>query len=445
MNIRRSFLNADKRFFEIFVTVFLVVFLFNLAACEDDGSNAVGLDGIDTGTLAGNIKTDTLFVEYLARDTSFMDSVTTGTSDRWYLGSLDNYDFRIAMRFTIPAEIESVIVKSVKLQLISSAAYGSPGSFTANIHAFKKNWTLDDLRWNRLSGAGDYGDVIAQGTINYTSDAGNFMTINIPKDTVQHWVWSLNDTNRAKLNNGLMIDFSGAGFAQQFYGPNNLNAFGIPDTNVVPRLDITYEKFDPKTKQLTEDHVILTPVNTPNGNYAQGISGFIFQDRTPQPPNTMTVGGGVPYHSLMYFNTSKIPSNATINLATLIMKLDPSGNYQYSSGDSLLLQALRVGSSDWQSGALKVVSLDRAFVDPLSRFRQRLTDNVKDDSLTFNISRQFQEWTTFPSQNFGLQISHADEIFGNFRKLYRVRFINNPSDRENSPKIIIYYTLPPEN
>lgn len=438
-------MNADKRFFEVVATVSLIAFLFGFAACEDEGANAVGLDGIDTDGLAGNIKTDTLFVEHIVRDTSFMDSVTTGSSDRWYLGSVDNYDFRIAMRFTIPTEIESVTVTGVKLQLVSSAAYGVPGSFTANVHAFNKDWTLDDLRWNRLTGIGDYGDIIAQAVINHTSEAGNFMTIDLPKDTVQHWVWSLNDTNRAKLNNGIMIDFSGASFVQQFYGPNNLNAFGIPDTNIVPRLDISYQKFDPKTQQLTVDHVILTPVNTSNGYYTQGISGYIFQDRAPQPANVLTVGGGVPYHSLMYFNTSKIPNNATINLATLIMKLDPSGNYQFSSGDSLLLQALRVGSSDWQSGTLTVSNLDRAFVDPLSRFRKRLTDNVEDDSLTFNISRQFQEWTTFPSQNFGVQISHADEIFGDFRKLYRVRFINNPSDRENSPKIIIFYTLPPEN
>ena len=445
MNIREPFVNVEKRFLEVFVTVSLIAFLFSFAACEDDGANSIGLEGIDTDGFAGNIKTDTLYVEDMVRDTSFMDSVTTGKSDRWYLGSVDNYDFRIAMRFTMPQEVESVTVTGATLQLVTSAAYGASGSFTANIHAFKKDWTLDDLRWNRLTGAGDYGDIIAQGTINHTAEAGNYMTINLPKDTIQHWVWSLNDTNRAKLNNGIMIDFSGANFVQQFYGPNNLNAFGIPDTNIVPRLDISYQKYDPVTQKITVDHVILTPVNTSNGYYTQGISGYVFQDRALQPANTLTVGGAVPYHSLMHFNTSKIPGNATINLATLIMKLDPSGNYQYSSGDSLLLQALRVNSLDWQSGTLAVANLDRAFVDPLSRYRKRLTDNVKDDSLTFNISRQFQEWVTFPSQNFGLQISHADEVFGNFNKLYRVRFINNPLDRENSPKIIIFYTLPPEN
>ncbi len=442
MNPYNFFTNRSSEFI---ASIAILVLLFGLAACDDDGASDVGLGGIETGELSGNLKTDTLYVEDLARDTAFMDSVTTGQSDRWYLGSVDNYDFRIVMKFTIPTEIESVSVTSAKLKLITSGAYGASGSFTANVYAMKKNWTLEDLRWDRLTGAGDYGDLIAQTTISYTAEAGQFVTIDMPKDTVQHWIWSLNDTNRSKLNNGIMIDFSGAAFAQQFYGAYNLNAYGIPDTNIVPRLDITYQKFDPKNQQLTIDHVNLTPVNTANGYYSQGISGYIYRDRAPQSAQALTVGGGVPYHSLLYFNTGKIPSTATINLAKLVMKLDPAGNYMYTPGDSLLLQSLRVSSLDWKAGSMSTLSFDQSFVNVLSRYRKRLTDNVRDDSLTFNITRQFQEWTTFPSQNHGLQISHADEVFGNFRRLYRVRLIRDALDRENSPKIIVFYTLPPEN
>ena len=446
MNVYNFFAGGKRRFSESIVSIFLIVFLFGFASCEDDAANDVGLGGIETGELAGNLKTDTIYVEDLVRDTSFLDSVTTGRADRWYLGSVDNYDFRIAMKFTMPTEVESVTVTNAKLKLITSGAYGASGSFTARVYAMKKAWTLDDLKWDRLSGVGDYGDEIAQTTINYSTTAGNVVTIDIPKDTVQHWVWSLKDTARAKLNNGILIDFSGATFAQQFYGAYNITAFSLPDTNVVPRLDITYQKFDPKNNEITVDHVNLTPVNTPNGYYTQGISGFIYRDNAPQPANTFTIGGGVPYHSLLYFNTSKIPATATINLAKLVLKRDPTpgADYRYTAGDSLMLQALRLTSLDWQAGLTSTSGFDQAYVNALSRYRKRLTDNVKDDSLTFNISRQLQDWITFPSQNYGLQISHADEVFGNFRRLYRLRVINNPSDRENSPKIIIFYSLPPE-
>ena len=438
-------MNSNVRSPDTSLAVLLIILFFSFMSCEDDGANAVGLNGIDTGALAGNIKTDTLYVEDIARDTSFMDSVTTSKTDRLYLGSIDNYDFRIAMRFTMPAEIESVIVTSAKLQLVSAASYGPPGTFTANVRAIKKDWTIDDLKWNRLTGAGDNGDIITQATITNTPESGTFITINMPRDTVQHWVWAINDTSRAKSNNGIIIEFSGAGFVQQFYGANIVTALGSLDTNVVPRLDVAYQKFDPKTNQPNPGHLPIIPVSLSSGIYNQGFSGYIFQDRAPQATNTLTVGGGVTYHALMQFSTTKIPTNATINLATLIMKLDPTGNYQVSSGDSLLFQALRVQSSDWNPGTLTPKSLDVLYIDPASRYRGRLTDNAKDDSLTFNITSQFQDWTTFPSQNFGLRISHADEVLGNFRRLYRVRFINNPLDRENSPKIIIYYTSPPEN
>ena len=445
MNIHGFFMNAQTRSFEAFITIFLFVFLFSFAGCEDDGANAIGLAGIDTGELAGNIRTDTLSVDDIVRDTSFMDSTGTSSSDRLYLGSIDNYDFSIAMRFTMPAEIESVIVTSAKLQFITSASYGPAGTFTANVRAIKKVWTTDDLKWNRLTGAGDHGDIIAQATITNTPTSGTFITINLPKDTVQNWVWAINDTNRSKINNGIIIEFSGANFVQQFYGASVLTALGNLDTNVVPRLDIVYTKFDPVKLEVTQGHLPVVPINLPSGIYNQGFSGYIFQDRAPQPPNTLTVGGGLPYHSLIQFSTAKIPTNATINLATLVMKLDPVYNYQFSTGDSLLLQALRVQSSDWVSGTLVPQRIDVLYIDPLSRFRNRLTDNLDDDSLKFNITRQMQDWVTFPSQNYGLQISHGDEVRGNFRKLYRARFINNPLDREHSPKIIIYYTLPPEN
>lgn len=447
LKIHEFIVNANARLFETFLAASLISFFFSFAACEDDGANAIGLDGIDTGQLAGNVQTDTLYVEDLMRDTSFMDSVSTGSADRLYLGTIDNYDFRIAMKFFMPIDIESVTVKSAKLELISAASYGPPGTFTANVRAINKNWTQEDLRWNRLTGAGDIGDIIAQATITNTPASGTLITINMPRDTIQHWVWAINDTNRAKINRGVIIEFSGTGFVQQFYGANNLTLLGDPDTNVVPRLDITYEKYDPIEQILDPGHIHIVPVQLTNGRYSQGYSGYIFRDQsTPQQPNALTVGGGVPYHALMQFSASKIPANATINLATLVMKLDPAGNYLYSSGDSLLLQALRVESSDWQSGVLTTHNLDEAYINSISRYRNRLTDNLRDDSLTFNITRQFQDWSTFPLQNFGIRISHADEVIGNFRKIYRVRFVNNPLDRENSPKIIVHYTtVLPEN
>lgn len=438
-------MNAKERSLGVIAVVFLTILFFGIAGCEDDGPNAVGLSGIDTGQLAGNIKTDTLYINDIERDTSYMDTVGTSSSDRLYLGSIDNYDFQIAMRFTMPSEIESVTVTSAKLQLVTSASYGPAGTFTANVRTIRKEWTAGDLRWNRLTGAGDNGDIIAQATITNTPESGTFITINMPRDTIQHWVWAIKDTNRAKMNTGIIIEFSGANFVQQFYSANNVLSTGALDTNLVPRLDVAYQKFDPQTQTTTVDHIPVVPVNLTSGIYNQGFSGYIYRDRAPQSPNTLTVGGGVPYHALLKFNTSKIPSNATISLAKLIMKLDASGNYQYSSGDSLLLQALRVLSLDWVSGSLSNNQTDITYINPLSRFRSRLTDNLRNDSLTFNITHQLQDWATFPSRNFGVQIAHGDEVRGNFRSLYRVRFIRNISDRENSPKIIIFYTSPPEN
>ena len=412
-------------------------------SCEDDGSTDVGLIGLNQSEAAGAVRADTLYIDQIVQQRSFMDSVNTSGADRWYVGKIDSYEFRSLMKFFFTADVESVTVQSANLKLVTTESYGGTGSLTINLHPIKKAWTAEDLRWNRFQENADFGDPVASTTITLPLAAGTTVIIPIPKDTVQHWIWAINDSNRAKLNNGLMMSFSsGANVVQQFYSSNVFTTANLPDTTKAAFLDVFYSKFNPVNQVLTVDHAFSIPTDL-RGN--SGLSGYIYRDNSPQSANTLTVGGGVPYRSLLKFNTSKIATNGTISNAELVMTLDQSGNYLFNQGDTLSLQALRVNEDvpDWKPGMVELngTDLSRLFND--TKFSRRVTDDISDDTLRINITNLVHEWAINPSGNFGMQLFSANEPLNIYSHLFRVRFLSDSLDREKSPKIILTYTLPP--
>jgi hypothetical protein len=196
---------------------------------------------------------------------------------------------------------------------------------------------------------------------------------------------------------------------------------------------------------------VTISTSTGGVSYSGGEHGYVYRDRSPQPGNTITVGGGVIYHALLNFNTDRLPASATVSNAVLLMRVDPAGSYHYNANtDSIALQAARVETSpaQWKAGDLTLNATDYFNLRVGGLPHDHLTDNIKrtDDTLRLTIGAQLQSWVTKPASNYGLEIFSGGELSGNFRNLYRVRFINDPAgDRDRSPKIIIYFTLPPSN
>lgn len=401
-----------------------------LTGCEDS-PNSVGVEGFDRGGATGQILTDTLTVDDITNYVSYMDSISTGSSNRLYLGSVDDLDFRILFRFTIPSVLEEATVLGARLELVPSAVFGTSGSFDVRLHSIRRTWSSGDLRWNRFAAGVDYGDVIAQATLTGADAGGARFQIPVPTDTVQQWIKALNDTQF--VNYGLLLDFDpAAGFAQQFYGATLLASDGLPDSNYVPRLAVTYQTFD-KDSVVTINTQFLVPINLIS--YSGGSQGYVYRDRSPEPSNTLTIGGGVPYHSLLRFSMNRIPSTATISRAELIALRDPSGDYRYTPTDSVILQAghLSVDPSEWAAGNTSIL-----FALP--------TDNMHDDTFRVAITTSAQIWADDDGDNDGLVLFHGNQFLstGDFSRLYRIRLRIDPLNPEPSPKIVVYYTLPPQ-
>lgn len=410
-----------------FVNFCFMIFLGVNFGCSDDP------DDINGGVInTGQLKTDTLYVSDIKNYRSILDSVTTGGGTRYYLGSSGTYDFKIALRFGIPESLDSVIVKSAYLRMVSAATYGAGTSMNLEIQSIQKFWSIDDLLWDRLS-TSDLSAPFNQTAITPTNKDQNLI-VPFNRDTIQKWIVGRTETVQ---NRGILLGFSNATFIQQFYSGRNLTVSGglttfdtLHNTSLVvnwERYDREKNEFESKTTYLIPETVI--GLNDNDGGYG----GYIYRDRSPQSMNTLTVGGGLPYHALLKFDVSKLPSALTVSFAEMLMTIDQSGNYLRNSGDTNVIEAyvLDTDTANWLPSKLVRGPLSNSF------------DSVHDDTLKIQISSIVQSWASRPSNNFGLVLEDHFEHSSNPFQLYRLKFNYDPVDRERSPKIIIHYTIPP--
>ena len=197
--------------------ILCLLFILTAVACEDNPSS-VGIEGIDASTFSGDILLDTLFADRVTDFTSFVDSTPTGGTQRLYIGQFDSYRFRIVMGFNIPSSLEGTSVVSAQLRLIASESIGSGGSLTVNLHEINKSWNSNLLLWHNF-GDGDIEPTFASFNVNNPMPIGGSSTVGIPPDLVQTWVDALTDT--LLTNDGILLDYEGSDFVQQYYSSNN--------------------------------------------------------------------------------------------------------------------------------------------------------------------------------------------------------------------------------
>ncbi len=424
------------------------MFFWVLVSCEGR-LNDTGIDGLDPDITGGYLNKDTIFTASVTHYRSFMDSVSTGNAMRLYLGQSAGNQFRMIFYFYLPSTYDSVVVKQgVRFQLITSGSYGGSGSFTAGIHPVLRSWDESDVRWDRFAYGRDYGPAFAQFQVSASDTQKSVTTITIPRDTLQNWVWAISDTNRH--NYGILIDFPGdAGFVQQFYGCGvTVSASDItPDAAFAPQMVFHWQKTDSKGN-ITQDSTTIYPVTLTSGfsRYYGGRQGFLYRESNPYPAGELWVGSGIPYHSFLRFATDSIPKGSTINQALLFMRIDTTAA-GWVTGKSRTLQTVRVTTDpeDWSPGKIGLNETDSYLIDFTTDQNRWLTSTLSGDTVKFNITEQLQSWVSSPSLNKGLQIYSGSELKGDFNDIYRMKIRFNPADTERSPKIVIYYTIPPGN
>ncbi|KAA3662792.1 MAG: hypothetical protein DWQ10_01595 [Calditrichaeota bacterium] len=352
---------------------------------------------LSTDENAGEIKT----VNFLANEdfTSGPVMGNSGLSRYLYLGNVDGKQCAILMRFdNIPDSSEII---SARLELISNdSIIVNTMPFDAVIYKSPQQFeslevTSEVFPWNSWS------EEMARATVSIADT--DTVVFDLDKNWVQTWQDSTN-------NQGLVIATDAMDLARRFGSTS--------DAAVSPVLNLVY-KMEAETEN---DTVLLVPT----------ADTFIYQDGPELPDGPLYISTIDEYRTILRFDLSNIPDNATINEAELFLSIDSSNSFLTSEG--MIINAYRL---DDDGNDPFTVAIDSSF---------SLDSDIGilpgDTTSVFDLSFIVQQWTrqdTSSYDNYGLILFPRVK----YNIFARVAFLNPDAEATKVPKLKIHYTIPP--
>ena len=352
---------------------------------------------------------DTLYTKVLdsQKDTmaintnSFVHYVNTVTSSRIFMGNYQGYSSLSFMRFKdLANSYDSCTVLSAKLYLnyANYSFYDSTGNNAFNIYPVVDTVNYDTITYNSFSNNLIGTQIVGSYSGNPTYNA----KLILPLDTgmVRKWLLLSANSNYPYYNYGIAFKPTAAatnikGFFSYINGADS----------VKPVLEIVVLR-----KDLQIDSI--------RHNYSEAVS---FTTNTGTVPNDrFIIQPGYSYWTKMNFDISKVPSNVTINNATLTFYLDKSSSTISTGNDGRVRFAMLTDSSSMATDGYYYYT-------------------SSSDSVTYNIylNQIFQRWNFSVSNNLGVLLNYIYDGTGIDRYVF---YSSTYSDISKRPRLVIRYT-----
>ncbi|MBU0472607.1 MAG: hypothetical protein KKF62_00450 [Bacteroidetes bacterium] len=354
------------------------ILLIGLISCNDDptslGSNI--LPNKDLINVSQINSLDSVFQQKARFYNS--DTLDLSSSTKIFLGKNGNVESTMLMEFLFffPDSIkeailgDSLIVKSVVMELEPIYTKGNASNyFNFSVHEITSDWNSLDFSVEDLSSLQYNPEDISS---NHILSGDTLITIDIDKNVVTDWL-KLYANETQETNYGVYFNFENA--TDKILG---FPAISSLYDSVLTRLKIVVEVpnyyTDTLTAQVTSDaHVVKGELPTTNNH-------------------SIIIQGGIPIHSNLFIDVSKIPQYSIINKATLKLFIDESES------------EIGTIASDY----IKVALLDDYESSKVSTFYSAL--NLELDSLFYSgeITTYVQEWIT--NGNNGMKLYLSNEV-----------------------------------
>ncbi|KAA3618160.1 MAG: hypothetical protein DWQ05_08975 [Calditrichaeota bacterium] len=353
--------------------------------------------------LANDENVGEIFVRTFLASTSSTGNpeiINTGLSQYLYLGEVDGKKSAILMRFNdLP---DSSVIISAKIELISqdtlihnavpfdAVLYKSPQHFES-LEVTSKDFPY-----------GSWSEEMARATVS-TADSDT-VVFELDPAWVETWKDSLN-------NPGFVIATDDQGVARRFGSTS--------DSHVAPVLNLIYRK-----ESATQDDTVLTvPV----------ADTFIYEQvQTLHPVGPMYIGTGEEYRSILRFDLSQIPDNATINEAEIFLTVDSVNSFLTNEGITINAFHLETSATDpFTADADSSFNIGSdVFIYPAI------------EEIILDISFMAQQWTRQDTSGF---VNNGILLYSRakYNIFSRVAFFNTDADFGKAPKLTIHYTTPP--
>ncbi|MFA6597127.1 MAG: hypothetical protein WCS69_05330 [Ignavibacteriaceae bacterium] len=378
----------------------LILLPFLFVACSDDpssvGSDLLSQDAIIISKLDSN--TDTLSQKFDPHHAV----LSLGSSDVLLVGKDANVESQLLLAYSFAladkylADFDSLTIVSAKVSLNKVYSFGDTlQPFNVGIYQVTSTWnslftadSLSKLTYNQTS-------------LMQSSDVSSSVySFDVNTSLATEWFKAAKDTSLGK-NFGILIKPTGTCRFSGFAASSSLNS-DVPTFQVIVKKSTAYETYQDT----------LT--------YSGSVDVHIIQGTFPEATNkTLTIQSGTGVQGRLWFDLSKLPSDAVADFAILTLSLDTLNTKVGSSFiDGLLVYQIADSTTD---------STYSQFVIPLSRSGNTYTGDVA------NIINN----SIFPKNNYGMLIMPSYQIKGieNF-----ALFNSNPVNGEFKPRLAITYS-----
>lgn len=371
------------------------------SGCSLTADNPAGIDFSGRGP--NSIMTDTLVVT--GADTSWTYNLSLELSPILMVGEFSGYEAAALLRFTGYVDGANVVTAKLILNGVTTDTDGdSTDTITLNLHRVIAEW---DSSWSgdELGGLpAILGEVLSSRQIQLSAASDSF-AFSIPSDVVQSWV---DDAGEA-VKGVALVATSPAAFLIQFDSDNAIS------TRAGLRPHLEYEYIHPDGGDLRAD----------SKEAAMDLSLVSFSGVPAS--DELWVGRGVPYRSLLTFDTSTIPAGITVNRAQLNLgiKADEGINEQIS-----IIAALPLSEDPWN---LPVDGTVTSGTNSLS-----VTVALSDSAASMVVTSALRKYFEQDLQQLGLMLFTIGEGSGvGLAKLW-----DSSATPDNRATLQIIYSLP---
>lgn len=379
--------------------LFAVILVFTGQGCENS-PNDVGLNYVPNA--------DTSSVKYLDSET---DTMTITTNNYKYaintllatnisVGRYQNYESKVLLKFySFPSNYDSATVLSSVLTLKYADYYfeDKMGLTDFNVHRVVNNLNYSTVTNDSVS-ASDFG-VKTIGSYSSVVQDSSSINIDLDPDVLKDWFEYAADTSYPVKNYGMgLLPNLNSSTIKGFFEFNN-------DVNSVPTITAIV------SKNGTVDTVKL--IASLGVTLANVVSFSVPQDE-------FIIQSGIAYRNILNFDLSKLPSNVTINNATLEFTLDNANSY-FSANPNKVITIGMVTDSVTKSDSL---------------YSQAYLLDTTVYSVALN--SVFQRWNSGSMPNLGITMKSFTEIQNlNYFVFYSPTYF----DVTKRPRLKITYTL----
>ncbi|HPN35044.1 MAG TPA: DNRLRE domain-containing protein [bacterium] len=377
------------------------------AGCTHDKPLPSGFDDLQRPD-KGELKT----VELRAVDSGrFWTAPVVGLAPTLLFGQFADTRSFLLLQFSGLSEIDTANVRSATVYLHQVSRFGDGDAFSAIVRPVTAEWTESEVAWDKAKN--HYDPAVEWGRFEVPAADSGWFSFALDTTAVDGWI------RDASKNFGVLLEFNQADYMAVLNSSDSDTSAG-------------YGRFVYTTRAGVLDTVVSTISKDASLLIHQGA---VAAETLEPRPDRLWIDDAAGYRSLLRFDLSSLPGNATVHHAVLTLHIDQSASTLPKGGLAITCNAV-VNDSLWRPATLAADTL--ATYPGGYAYSDQSQLVFSGTTATRAMAALVQNWVLRNPPNYGMLLTGpygADAA--------RISLYTGVDQPEYTPKIEITYSIPP--